>query len=374
MHILITTDTVGGVWTYTQELVTGLLSGGHRITVASFGRLPSPEQMSWVNSQAGLDYRPTEYRLEWMEVAPADIEESKQFLKMLVEEVQPDVLHLSQYCYGDLAIDKPKIVVAHSDVVSWWMSVHGKEPEESAWLRWYKSTVSNGLRGADAVVAPSRWMLQMLGQHYGQHAQSLVVHNARTAELFSAETRKDDIAVTVGRLWDEGKNVSLLLRQEFSFSDNVAIPIHVAGPCEGPQFRSDSLAEKLIHRPGIHFAGELSQAQIVELLARASVYIATSCYEPFGLAPLEAALSGCALLLNDIPSFHELWGDAALYFQHNDSADLAHKLRYLKENPDVREKYGRLAYQTARKKFSPQRMTAEYECLYQNVAFTEKVL
>ncbi len=374
MHILITTDTVGGVWTYTQELVTGLLSGGHRITVASFGRLPSPEQMSWVNSQAGLDYRPTEYRLEWMEVAAADIEESKQFLKMLVEEVQPDVLHLSQYCYGDLAIDKPKIVVAHSDVVSWWMSVHGKEPEESAWLRWYKSTVSNGLRGADAVVAPSRWMLQMLGQHYGLYAQSLVVHNARTAELFSAETRKDDIAVTVGRLWDEGKNVSLLLRQEFSFSDNVAIPIHVAGPCEGPQFRSDSLAEKLIHRPGIHFAGELSQAQIVELLARASVYIATSCYEPFGLAPLEAALSGCALLLNDIPSFHELWGDAALYFQHNDSADLAHKLRYLKENPDVREKYGRLAYQTARKKFSPQRMTAEYECLYQNVAFTEKVL
>ena len=30
-------------------------------------------------------------------------------------------------------------------------------------------------------------------------------------------------------------------------------------------------------------------------------------YEPFGLSILEAALSGCALVLGDLPSLRELW-------------------------------------------------------------------
>ena len=41
-------------------------------------------------------------------------------------------------------------------------------------------------------------------------------------------------------------------------------------------------------------------------------------YEPFGLSPLEAALAGCALVLGDIPSLREVWGDAALYVRPDD--------------------------------------------------------
>ena len=44
MHVLITADTVGGVWTYTRELACGLLHRGHRVTLVSFGRIPSPAQ------------------------------------------------------------------------------------------------------------------------------------------------------------------------------------------------------------------------------------------------------------------------------------------------------------------------------------------
>jgi glycogen synthase len=77
MHVLITSDTVGGVWTYTQELVSGLAGAGHRITLVSFGKLPATHQAEWLKALPGIDYRPTEYRLEWMEVAERDIEESK---------------------------------------------------------------------------------------------------------------------------------------------------------------------------------------------------------------------------------------------------------------------------------------------------------
>lgn len=48
-------------------------------------------------------------------------------------------------------------------------------------------------------------------------------------------------------------------------------------------------------------------------MGRAAVYAAPALYEPFGLAILEAAQAGCALVLGDLPSLRELWGDAAAY-------------------------------------------------------------
>ena len=44
------------------------------------------------------------------------------------------------------------------------------------------------------------------------------------------------------------------------------------------------------------------------------MYVSSSVYEPFGLAPLEAALCGCAVVANDIGSLREVWGEAAIYF------------------------------------------------------------
>ena len=57
MHVLVTTDTLSGVWTYTQELVTGLVSRGVRVTLVSLGDIPLPQQTLWMDELHGLDYR-----------------------------------------------------------------------------------------------------------------------------------------------------------------------------------------------------------------------------------------------------------------------------------------------------------------------------
>jgi glycogen synthase len=214
MHILITSDTVGGVWTYTQELVTGLVHAGHRVTLVSFGKPPLPHQTIWMQTLPRLDYRPTEYRLEWMEVAGRDIEESRHYLQLLIAEVNPDLLHFSQYCYGDLDVDVPKIVVAHSDIVSWWVAVHGCEPEDTPWMRNYRQTVTNGLCGANLVIAPSRWMLEQVSKYYLEPATGLVIYNGRNAALFDPNRPKEDFVLSVGRVWDPAKNITLLFERE----------------------------------------------------------------------------------------------------------------------------------------------------------------
>jgi len=358
MHVLITSDTVGGVWTYTQELVTGLIRAGHRATLVSFGKLPAPHQTAWMNPLPGLDYRPTEYRLEWMEVVERDIDESREYLELLVREVQPDVLHLSQYCYGDLPVDIPKIVVAHSDVVSWWMAVHGSEPENTPWIRRYRQHALNGLRGADVVVAPSKWMLDQVATYYLRPRNGIVIYNGRTPTLFDPYEEKETFALSVGRVWDPAKQVQLL------FARPQSLPIRIVGWQQEP---GKPGREDLSAAEDVECLGPKSQAELRELFAKAAIYVATSRYEPFGLSPLEAALSQCALVMNDNPVFHELWGEAAIYFEKNNPDDLARVLGELQSNRNLREDYAQRAHETASAKFTAERMVSEYEKTYQDV-------
>ena len=104
MRVLLTADTVGGVWTYARELATGLVRRGVHVTLVSFGHIPEPRQMAWIEGLRNLDFRPTAFRLEWMQDATADIAESSKFLLNVIRETSPDVLHLNQFCYGALAV------------------------------------------------------------------------------------------------------------------------------------------------------------------------------------------------------------------------------------------------------------------------------
>jgi glycosyltransferase involved in cell wall biosynthesis len=364
MHVLITSDTVGGVWTYTQELVTGLIQRGHRVTLVSFGKLPLPHQTDWLRTLPLLEYHPTEYRLEWMEVAERDIEESRRYLELLIREVQPDVLHLSQYCYGDVEVHIPRVLVAHSDIVSWWVAVHGHEPDPTPWMQRYREHVTKGLRAADMVIAPSAWMLDTVERYYVRPQQGSVIYNGRTPSLFDTQSEKETCALTVGRLWDEGKHISLLLERDHS------LPVRIVGWQQEPG--AADRPTPLLPR-GVELLGAKSQTELRTLYAGASIYVGTSRYEPFGLSPVEAALSRCALVMNDNPPFHELWGDAALFFRHNDPDDLARVLSDLQSDPERRNDLAERAYRTACVKFNSPRMVSEYENAYQQVTSMARV-
>ncbi|MGZ3458845.1 MAG: glycosyltransferase, partial [Archangium sp.] len=86
-------------------------------------------------------------------------------------------------------------------------------------------------------------------------------------------------------------------------------------------------------------------------------------YEPFGLSVLEAALAGCALVLGDIPSLREVWGDTALFVHPDDGDGLVRALRSLMNNPAERERLATEARARALT-FSPRRMAEAYLELY----------
>ena len=103
---------------------------------------------------------------------------------------------------------------------------------------------------------------------------------------------------------------------------------------------------------------------MLTLFCESAIYICTSQYEPFGLAPLEAALCGCAVLASDIASLHEVWGDAALYFSGPES--LSSWLWRLSDHPCLLNESREIAGNRARE-FTADRMTAGYLELFRSM-------
>jgi glycosyltransferase involved in cell wall biosynthesis len=359
MHVLVTADTVGGVWTYTRELVSGLAKRGIRVTLVSFGGIPSRLQTAWLETLPDVTYFPTGFRLEWMQDAASDLSDSTEYLRGIIRECNPDLLHLSQYCYGSMEVALPKVIVAHSDVMSWSLAVRGVQPDH-LWARWYREIVQQGLAGASLLVAPSQGMLRCIESCYGGQPRSRVIYNGRSPALFNPFVSKHNYAASVGRLWDEGKQSHLLMQLSTS-----PVPIFLAGAAA---IAGDSAEENTARQTGssreVQCKGELSEGEIRELLSRAAIYIATSKYEPFGLAPLEAALSRCALVANDIPNLREIWGDAACYFRSSHPESLREALALLHGNRELRLTYANRAYDRARQCYTADRMVEEYVQAY----------
>ena len=364
MHVLVTADTITSTWTYARELVTGLVHRGVRVTLVSFGEIPFPDRTSWMDGLPGLDYRPTAFRLEWMLEGEQDFEDSSNYLRSVVEEVRPNVLHLTQYCHGNLPCNVPRVVFAHGDLVSWWLAVHGHEPKETPWLGAYRDRVASGLAHASAVVAPSAHMLETIRDLYAEPQQARVIYNGRNPVYFNPYLAKDDWVLSVGRLHDAGKQVSLLTQQDHAFP--VCI-VSADQTVEKPRIPVRADVKLKAGDCDVAFRGAQTEAQLRMLYSRAAIYAATSRYEPFGMAALEAALSRCAIVANDIPVFREIWGDAAIYFRTNSAASLAETLRMLSADRELCRMHGNLAYQHARARFTAKRMLDEYMELYRSL-------
>ena len=107
-RILMTTDTIGGVWTYTMELCEVLAEHDVRVLLASMGRPLRPDQREQVIRLSNVELAESEFRLEWMESPWKDVGDAGEWLLELERRFHPDVVHLNGYAHGALNFRAPK--------------------------------------------------------------------------------------------------------------------------------------------------------------------------------------------------------------------------------------------------------------------------
>ncbi len=352
MRVLLTADTVGGVWRFAQELTSGLLEAGDAVALVSFGREPSaPQQVECKRLRAfwgeSFFYVSCDSPLEWMRENNRAFGDSAAVLARVSREFEAELLHANQFCFGAARLGIPTVVTAHSDVLSWARCCRGAELEDSEWLARYCALVQRGLDAADVVTAPTAWMMQALGEGFRLPPEQLTIPNGRSIAARAAGERKLR-AVTAGRVWDEAKDVAVL---EMVRSP---MPLMVVGEQECDGVRAGV-------PKGVELHGALGEQAILQLFANSALYVCTSKYEPFGLAPLEAALCGCAIVAREIESMREVWENAALYFR--DAAELSAVLKRLYEDPEFLCSYQQKAGERAQM-FSREQMVKGYRKVY----------
>jgi len=350
LRLLLVTDAVGGVWTYSIELARALKQLGIDVTLGVMGPSPSTTQR-----EEAADFRlvDTGQPLEWLDTTPALIRRSGEAIAALADRERVGLIQTSSAALlADTDFGQPCIAVQHSCVASWWAAVKpGPLPSDFAWRR---ELVECGLQRASAIVAPSIAFAAETARMYDVPVPVTAVHNGRQTSTF-ARVPQGEFVFTAGRLWDEGKNVAVL----DAAAARLSVPFQAAGPTSGANGANIALAN-------IDALGELSATRLAGLFSARPIYASAALYEPFGLSVLEAAQAGCALVLSDIPTHREIWGGAAIFVPARNDQAFAIAIQDLLDDPDERAQLGQLARARAAY-YRPERMARGMADIYARV-------
>ena len=362
MKVLMTTDTVGGVWSYCIELIRQLQTFDVEVCLAAKGE-PGRHQLRELARLDNVRLESQPFALEWMPDPWDDVARASEWLMELAAVYQPAVVHLNDYAHGHLPWSAPVLVVGHSCVCSWLAAVRQQSPGPE-WQR-YQHEVRSGLQAADAVVAPSQWMLGQLQRFYGPLTNTAVIYNGCNAGEFQSTRSKQSTVFAAGRWWDPAKNLPLLE----DVAPAIQWPLSIAGSNTLDQHDdtkndTDRVIVQTTAQHHLKHLGKLSRPAMVTHYASSSIFAHPALYEPFGLTVLEAALSRCALVISDLASLREIWQEAAIYVAPHDACQWASTINQLIEDPRQREEMARRAYERGLQ-FSSRAMAQSYMAAYQ---------
>jgi glycosyltransferase involved in cell wall biosynthesis len=351
--ILVTADSIGGVWQYSLDLARGLAPLGIETILALMGPPPTQAQRTDAKAIKGLSLVETGLVLDWLAEDGDSIHSAGAAIARLARECGVDLVQLNTPALaGDTKFDRPVVAVQHSCVATWWEAVHGSGlPEDFAWRT---ELVRAGLHSAHVVVTPTAAFGESVKRIYDLPEAPITVHNGRTP-LTVPKGAPHDFVFTAGRLWDEGKNLVTL----DSAASRIGVPVHAAGPLEGPNGAS-------VMFDHLHSLGSLSEEEVARWLSARPVFVSTALYEPFGLAVLEAAAAGCPLILSDIPTFRELWDDVAIFVSPRDEQGFTRMIGNLVGDDFERAVLGRAARERAAR-HTPDAMAAQMATIYRSL-------
>ena len=309
-RLLMTTDAVGGVWRYSLDLARGLAEVGVETTLLGFGPRPTDAQRSEAERLGRLMW--SDLPLDWMAREAGELAGVPETVARAAEQSMADVVHVNVPSQAaGLNLRVPVVAASHSCVTSWFRVVRGTGLPDD-W-RWQQRLTRDGLAAASAVVAPSRAFARLITECYPGLGPVAVVPNATA--IRPSVRRKQPYAYAAARWWDEGKNAEVLDRA----AGLCRLPLYAAGAMAGPD------GQRVRFKQARHL-GQIEKGPLLDLAGSAGMFISPSLYEPFGLAALEAARLGAALVLSDIPTYREIWDGAALFADPHEPAAFADAL------------------------------------------------
>lgn len=194
---------------------------------------------------------------------------------------------------------------------------------------------------ADAIICVSRFTADELVRLAGADARKIrVVPNGVDEAWFRLRRLRRPHSrpylLFVGNV-KPNKNLRRLVTAYESLAAGIEQDLVIVGQREGfltADSQVAALAAKLPER--VRFTGYVDQATLEQYFAHAEALVFPSLYEGFGLPPLEAMACGCPVIASRAASLPEVCGEAALYFDPREPAQIAAAIRRLVEDRGLR--------------------------------------
>ena len=228
-----------------------------------------------------------------------------------------DIFHPTFYAsYALPYLQKQPMVLTLHDMT------HDRFQELPA-ARWEMKEKYMMAHAASAIIVPSRFTADELMALYAIPAEKIhvVYHGGPdwNPSVLPAAVDSNRFLFVGGRNYY--KNFSVVLDALQLVPESTLL---VAGPpltpCEKKRVQDLKIADRI---EVIHASDE----ELIQLYASCSALIFPSLMEGFGLPILESFAANCPVICSDIPVFHEIGGNAAIYFAPDSPEQLADAMR-----------------------------------------------
>ena len=233
----------------------------------------------------------------------------------------------------------------------------------------YKKIIDHAVYKSQKIIAPSKFVKGQVIKTYGITPSKIAVtYEAAEEEYFQngkPETKSQKpILLYVGNAYPH-KNLGKLL-DAFEIVLKLKIKnLKLILVCPRGVF-SSRLEEEIETRnlQSVDIKGYMDPEELARLFQKTSAYVFPSLSEGFGIPGLNAMVANLPVLCSNIPTFKEVYGSAALYFDPTNPNDIAEKikkvLKNLKTRSDLVEKGKKQV-----KKYSWSKMAKETLTIYE---------
>lgn len=206
----------------------------------------------------------------------------------------------------------------------------------------------DSIKSADSLVTISEFTKSRLLHYYPNLKDKIVVTpippklnseimNELPERISNLGARKQKYILFIGTI-EPRKNILNLLKAFALLDESVTkeYSLVIAG---GSGWKNDSILEEIksLRSSGLQIVqtGRVTDDEQVALYQNATCLVLPSHYEGFGMPILEAMQYQLPVAISDIDVFHEVAGDAAIYFDKDRPEDIADKLNNLVSNEEL---------------------------------------
>ncbi|MGC9219545.1 MAG: glycosyltransferase family 4 protein, partial [Athalassotoga sp.] len=295
-------------------------------------------------------------------------------LRKIIKIYKPDIIH-TNYC-GSIFYSALSSTGIKVKMINTFHSTSGFSLKDKIILRIFRSKFKH-------FVCVSKSVKEVIEKSFKIKSEDIsVIYNGIDLKAFDPNQNekkvKDKLVfLSIGRLSKEkGFDILLNALSKLNLPSNVYFKI--AGDGSLKQDLKEMIIKKGLEGQ-VKLLGNVNHDNIPQLLWSANVYVMPSLFEGFGISLIEAMASGKPLILSDIDSFKEILGlydlnflngfaitKFGVMFEVGNSEALVNALKWMLENKDKWETFGKNSYERA-KEFDISKFVQKYELLYRKL-------